>query len=638
MTNMDYVSLIEREDIRPFVANFFEDSLISKIPSNEILSLISYINKDIETKNFDLVYGSQYKKTISSYNTMNENQLNSNTHKMFLSIIRKYFGNSAFEYLSERKNLNIFNLSEIQVLNQKIFDIYGKDFVNRIINTDLRPQSLILIRDILSDEKMNKDFEYLYNFYENNIGFSQVNFEKMVRGWVTYKGLIQELRTSKISLSVKQKNALMEIFKDVDNEYSIFNIKALEDFYNIKNNDYIANKNIALSKYKNKDYAAATEILTKAFFKNFYGMDTEKYGENDYQISNNNPKILKKYFDLDDILLNEELKNNFTREEIELLKDLMKVLEANENQNFDLILKYCDKYENKGNELSLAGYGLLDKISKTFARNMIESLSTVEDLDKRARSEEKGIYIDLGARTYEGKEIDSPVYVLEGANFNFLSTTNFANGISGNQIKSDLVDSWFTYENGTTHISASYSTNEAMSNMEFHIAPYQLEGGITYLFDDAEIFSMGPGDVLSPEESRYSDVYSNDKTKFISAKKMEMQSKQLDYNEIVINRFNYNKKLGATSKIIPSAILCKGKIYEDHRVVAELFTKYCVERGLKPKGWKMPIVVVNRKVYREINNMKVRKIISKNSEYFLHNEVSEKEKINKVDLLKNVNR
>ena len=138
MSNIDYVSLIEKEDIRPYIANFFEDNLISKIPENEILSLISAINKDVADKTFSIVTSSQYKKTISSYNTMNEKQINSETHKTFMKIIEKYFGNQAFEYLSERKNINIFNLSEIHILNRKFFDIYGKNFVDRIVNTDLR--------------------------------------------------------------------------------------------------------------------------------------------------------------------------------------------------------------------------------------------------------------------------------------------------------------------------------------------------------------------------------------------------------------------------------------------------------------------------------------------------------------------
>ena len=60
------------------------------------------------------------------------------------------------------------------------------------------------------------------------------------------------------------------------------------------------------------------------------------------------------------------MKKVFTTEEIELLQDLIEVLRANENHDFNLVNKYCSKYENKGNELSLAGCGLLDKIPKHF--------------------------------------------------------------------------------------------------------------------------------------------------------------------------------------------------------------------------------------------------------------------------------
>jgi hypothetical protein len=224
-----------------------------------------------------------------------------------------------------------------------------------------------------------------------------------------------------------------------------------------------------------------------------------------------------------------------------------------------------------------------------------------------------------------------------------MSSTIYRTGLSGFKVGENFAQSWFEYENGTSHISCSYSTQDSLSNMEFHEGENRER--VTYLFDDVEIFTMGSTDIFTPEKVRVSDVYSDDSTKFMSASKMAEKSANIQYNEIGISRYNYDgESVEFGGKIIPSAILCCDTISDFQAKVAEDFTKYCIENGLRPEGWKMPIIVVNKARYEEIQAQKAKGLITKNSEYFIHEspkaEKEEKEKIIKENVeieQKNIN-
>ena len=614
--NFNYLSLIKNKKIIKLVKNFFEKSVVSFIPREKVLELIDAINDDLDNHIFGFVLDRR------ALHTMNEEQLNSKTHKLFLEIVKDYFGESAYKTLSERKNLNIFNTTEIHVLHQEIFDNFGASFVNRILNNDLTPQSLIVIKDILTDKEKMEDFRYFYNLYESYFGLDQVNFEKMIRGYDSYKSLIKELRCSNLDLSDELINTLSEVFNDYTNKYNICDVQDLNNFYLLKNKAYDSLKNKSLELASMRSYSEAVELLTVGVFKNFYGLEYEQ-ANGMFSILNMNAYCFNKYYDIDEIINNKSMSSMFSDEEIEALIDLKKInqlatKEVNTKEDFKELLTYCKKYEKKGNKIDKYILNLFNKVHGVFAYDIGNSISKINDIKSRAKGDEIGIYENSISLTVSGKEVDLPVYVLDGADFAFVSSTVYPYGFSGHKVTGDLAKSWFEYENGTTHISCSYSTQNNLTNLEFQkIEDYASQ--VTYIFDDVEMFMMGPEDIFTPELIRISNVNSGNRTKIMSSEKLAFETKKkgVAYNEVGISRYSYSGDVRYGGKIIPSAILCCDNINDFQLKVAKEFSEYCVKHGLKEERWKMPLILVNKEKYLELEMMKSRKLINKNSECFL---------------------
>lgn len=631
----NYLELIEDETIRKIVSNFFDPSVSSFVSPKRLKELAIAINEDVEE---NLIFSLKehnrtWEMVSNSYNMMNEDQLNSKTHQIFLTIIKESFGKSAVKLLKQRKNLNVFNLSEVHVLHQEIFDNFGESFVNRILNNDLTPQSLIIIKNVLSNKEEMANFKYFYDFYTKNVGNSHVDFEKMIRSYDSYKELISNIRKEGKKLSNDQKETLTDILRDKDNKYSINTVEGLNDFYKTKQKKYIIDKQWAMNSYNHVSKKIGARELANAIFENYFGVKTEKNNEK-FSILDRNPYNICKYYDIRDLLRN-HVSSELSKDEIEMLEDMYEIYMLIDDADFedpiDDLKEIAEKYEKKGNKTSLVAASMFDKLPKTFEKEMIDSLLKVDQIKEKVDNKEKGIYEEKNPRTEDGVEVNVPVYVLDGADFAFLSTTNYYRGLSGNDIVGDLATSWFEYENGTSHICCSYANQDKLSNLEFN----KLFNGkqVTYLFDDAEIFTMGTIDIYSPETPRVSNIFSSKLTKIMFSSKLAEETANKRYNEVGINRYDYSGEIKYGGKIIPSAILCSGKITNEQLLAAESFTKYCVENGLKPRGWKMPIVVVNKDRYLEIQKMKSEGLISKNSEYFSKKEenVTKEETIKKEE-------
>ena len=136
---------------------------------------------------------------------------------------------------------------------------------------------------------------------------------------------------------------------------------------------------------------------------------------------------------------------------------------------------------------------------------------------------------------------------------------------------------------------------------------------------------MSPSDINSSKEARVSDVEVSDNARFMVADKLIKNTALGNYNEVDIDRFDFEDSKEFGGKTIPSAILCSDEIGDVQAKAAEAFTKYCVENGLKPKGWKMPIIVVKKAKYSELEKKHRKMLFEKNSEYFLKKEVESKE-------------
>lgn len=628
---VDYLSKIENPDIRNLVSDFFDKSVLQLVPASELSKFVETINRDVRNGVFapsikEDPYTHKKKVVIDAFNTMTENQLNSESHQMFLGIIKNYFGKSAYETLKQRKNLNVFNVSEIHVLHQEIFDNLGPAFVNRILNNDLTPESLVIVKDVLVNPEQMKDFKYYYDFYNKYIGDSQVDFESMIKGWVAHRDLVKELRLNKEKLTEPEINAIIEIFKSRTNEKNVRGVKGVKNFYKMKDNKYKVAK--AKAEVMNaRDNFKATKELASAILENFFGVSVIESDSDRFYISQRDPGTIQKFYDIYDMMNNPKmLEGIFSEEETEMLKLLFDITTKSKGYKFDSLLEIAKQCEAKGNyECSRLSANLLARVPKVFERDMLSTVTKVDDMAQRIARGENGISIDKNPITTYGQAISSPVYRFDGADFTFLSSTIYKEGLSYIKVGDNFAESWFEFENGTSHVSCSYANQDNMCNLEFNDTLFHIgEDRVTYLFDDADIFVMSQGDIYTPHEERLSDVYSKYDPNFMSASKLAERTDSDRYNEIGISRYNYNGEIMQGGKIIPSAILCNGEITPFQAKVAEQFTEYCISHGLKPEGWKMPIVVVNKERYKEIQEQKARGLITKNSEYFVHEEPREK--------------
>lgn len=629
--NKDYLEMIEDVNIRKLVSNFFEPSVLECISPKMASSLVDAINEDVRNGVFTLkTHNRTQERVTNSYNLMSEEQLHSKTHQLFLKAINDGFGKSAVKTLKQRKNLNIFNMNEVHVLHQEVFDAFGEGFVNRILNNDLTPQSLIIIKNILSNKEEMDNFKYYYDFYTKNVGEKQADFERMIRSYDQYKGLITEIRNNKHKLTPKQKETLTDVLNDKDNRYNISTISDIDHFYEIRGQRYMVDKARAQEKFREGSMYSMSEgieELANALFRNYYGVEAEKK-RSKFTIMDRNPYSICRYFDVEEASKG-DLSRVFTKDELEMLEDMHTIVSTTNSMRkeeaYRSLLQMCEKYEKKSNNVSLVAARMFDKLPKTFEREMVDSLTRVDIIKERANSKEKGVYVEKNPKTVDGKDVELPVYVFDGADFSFLSTTNYTTGLSGNSIVGDIATSWFEYENGTMHICCSYANQDNLSNLEFN-RMFDPENQVSYLFDDAEIFTMGHGDIFTPESPRVSNVYSEGATKFMTTSKMAERTTVGSYNEVDINRYDYSgDSVDYAGKIVPSAILCCDEISLAQLNAARSFTKYCVENGLKPQGWQMPLVVVNKERYLEIQKMKKKGLITKNSEYFMSQEEKKKE-------------
>jgi hypothetical protein len=589
---------------------------------------------------------------------MSDEEFKSQTHTQFLGIIKKYYGKSAYEMLKQRRNINIFNITEVNALHQQVFDNFGDAFVNRIINNDLSPESLVIVKQILSDEKKMKIFKNYYDFYTENIGKGQADFEKMIRGYHNFESLFEELTENNVKLKDPIKSTLVDILSDHKNPLQVRTLDDVNDFYNQKKRMYELNKsNYRVDAFYNP---AAPHEMAQNIFSTFFGLD-DSYLRNkarNFDILQTNPFLLCEVYNIDNLLQDPKVNAMFSKEEREMLLDMQEIVKTiKEYDEYDAeslqkcvlrLREFEDKYEQKGPMTSQIAQRMMSKLPKTAEISINASISRVSDMEERVARGENGISKLTGYKMGNGKTVDYPVYFFDGADFAFLSTTNYAHGLSGNDIEGDLATSWFEFENGTPHICCSYATNDCLSNLEFH---KEFDGdSYTCLFDEMELFTMGNTDIFSPEQPRVSNVFSRARSTMFSTGEELARRTKSSYNEVDINRFNYSGQINYGGKIIPSAILCSGEIKPEHVAVAESFTKYCVEHGLKPEGWKMPIVLVDKEKYLHLKAEKKKAIMYKESQEIMkdfketmqkdniisNNQEIEEKEINKKDI-KNTN-
>jgi len=613
---INYLEKISDSRTRNYLINFFEKSVIQNIPPKVLLNLIDCINDDV---NADII------KFGENNHILKQVQTDSKSHKAFLSIIKNYFGKDAYKLLKERKNLSIFNLKEVHVLHQEIFDNLGEKFVNNVLNYEL-DGALVTIPMLLSDKEEMKKFKFFHEFYTENIGSKPHHYNTLFLKYDKYKPLIKEITQKKLKLTNEQKEILKEIFRDEENSYSINSIDELNDYYKLKSNKYLLNKQRAF-------HYNDPRILKSTILSNFFGLKKSSYSNGYFAGDSKCISNILKFYDIDDILNKRQNIEGveFSDEELEIIKDLKELDDA----NFEETLKIAEKYEKKGNKISSTVLGLIDKIPLTFTKNMLDSISRIDQLEEKCNRNEQGIK--------KGEAEGFPTYTLNGTDFAFLQTTNFIgdSGLSGNRLEGDLAESWFTFENGTSHISCSYINQDKQCSIEFADC-HERKEKISYLFDDADIQTMGNDDIFTPFENRVANIYSDTRTtQFMYTDKLISKSGKsggasFEYNEVAINRYNLNTNtIRFGGKIIPSAILANGQVNQKHIDAAKSFTDFLIKNGLKDPDYKMPIVVVDKQAYKAKKLLSFAQSLHTSQEETANNDI-EKENINSAIKKENI--
>lgn len=578
---------------KEFLKYFFDPNIIKNFDEKDVEQLVEAINNDLAIKVNSFkrlfpvaeVYDHQDNSYFKSFGELSNQQIKSDSHQKFLSMIGKYYGKDAKKLLKDRRNISLFNVREIHVLNQKIFDNLGPEFVNIVLNYELEGVSPV-ISNILNDDEKMANFKYFYNSYRKLLGNDPHNFKNMFEKFDAYEPLIESIVKNKVKLSKEQEKLLKQVFNDPRNTYNIKDIEDLNSYYALKD------KWFERELQKNsKDL----DLLKNSTFKYLFNVNYPKEGMPLYSTDlTENIRNLLEHYDLDDFIkYHHGVK--VSKQEEKIIEDMKKLAGA---ENVEDILQIVNQYDSK-KEVALTTQDLLKKIPTSFNHSFNDSVTKISKLEESTLKKEEGIKKSVVK--------DVPIYVLEGKNFAFISSTTLENGISGNRPGEDLAKSWFTYEQGTSHICTSYvaatDTENCFRAWEFNPS----QNGITYVFDEFEILAMNTQDISSPKRSRESKLeafttqfsYSD---KFVHKQTSEEFNKSkapTQYNEIAINRYLLNGKedIRFGGKIIPSAIMCDSKISEKHINAANEFTKFLIENGLKPEGYKMPIVVVDKEKY-----------------------------------------
>jgi len=580
---------------KEFLRYFFEPTIIKDFSQKDVEKFIKVIDEDVAIKvnSFRTLFhvgevedqqGNTYYKSSGK---LSESQFNSKSHQMFLKLIGKYYGKPALNLLKERKNISIFNIQEIHVLNKKIFDNLGEEFVNTILNYEIKGASTT-IANMLNDDNKMKNFKCFYNLYQKLIVKNPHDYATMFEKFDFYEPLIESVIENKGKLSKGQKETLKQVLNDSKNTYNIKDINDLNEYYNLKNKWF----EHEIQKSKNLEEQKVV-IFTRLFNVGYM----EKGLEYSANLSSNIRNLIDN-FDIQEFM-DKHHGVDLSEYEKKILNDIQKLANS---KTQDEMWKIFNE-NSKDTKLALATQDLLNKIPYSFNHSFNQSVTKVDSLKESCKKNEEGVK----ASNQEG----IPVYTLEGKNFAFLSTTILEHGWSGNSLGKNLADAWFTYEQGTSHICSSYVAATDTENCFKSWSFIPDKGGVSLVFDEFQILGMDTRDITTQNASRRPELMAsitqfsyNDKFINKQGENGDEKSKNSRYNEVAINRYSLNgsKDIRFGGKIIPSAILCDSKVTDAHIETAKQFTEFLVTNGLKPKDYQMPIIVVNKEKYIEKQN------------------------------------
>lgn len=274
----------------------------------------------------------------------------------------------------------------------------------------------------------------------------------------------------------------------------------------------------------------------------------------------------------------------FTNEELQQLKVATIINKINNKEELrELYIKLSMNMEMIN---SLNFHETKKKIPKQYSKDIVESLTSIDELRRRGKSKEEGI-------SYEKLEDGTEIINLNGADFRML-VHYFIGGGVGIEIPQCNKDKlWKYFENGTSTISTSFEGKTTVS----HLADI----GICFTdFPEEQIINISSQDAHTTHDIASLEPVSMGNYRYAEdAYKMNEEDQFDSYSEVVMLRSLANldsiKNNTFSGRIMPSYITVYYDEKNDDTGLAKGLAKQFGVDG-KP----IPIVRINKKIYDEI--------------------------------------
>jgi hypothetical protein len=535
----------------------------------------------------------------------------SDYQKEFLSIMRDVYGEHAVEILNERPNLTLGNIPNIRVFHPTIYENLGKNFVNFMININYNQVTEVMsfdsiIETIINNPEDMEAFKLCKSIVESGAEESVYNYNRLFRAYSRYSDLmrdcVQTLKSNPDAINADKFETIKDIIVRED-ESRVLNLEDVESNASQIREKYNREMNMAIRPSQVKKI-----ILNRFFGVSFSPDSAVKF----YRTTRNAKKLIESYgigkiVKYEEMLASEGKPTHLDQSELKILKIMYAVTMYGGETAEETVRVLKDMYktldQNAEQVIRPADVSsILAKIPEIYAEEINSRVTIVADLEKKLDAGEKGISKQYHTVMRNGVEHKVPVITLKGADYGFYASTLNAN-LSGYRSDEGVADTWFEYENGVSHISASLVTHESRkSAMEFEEENSAYFTVVIPKSDD--ILAMGSDDIFSPAGMRVAEVYaeSNDGYKFADEVITKTGQGEYDYNEFVFSRYSMDRS-SYSNKILPEAVIRNGTKLTQQLLDGALdFQIYMRERGLIAPDAEFPIILVDRQAYDTIDN------------------------------------
>ena len=261
--------------------SYYEES-IKLIFENEKIDLLKLLfNKDILNANSpDII--NEYLQTMVKYGRVDE---------QFRQIIYNTYGEKALKILMERKELDIFAITSLEVFDSRILDNFSEEFVNDLISYNIKDFSLFL--NIIKNDNDLELFKKYYSILSDVMGRNVETIQKAILEFYFNKSLLEQVNNVKLT-EIQQIN-LISCLCSMENQYDISSLEELDNFDIISKNKMLEELEEAKAIYDVKEVISMNILGLKyagdmvkrdygdsvAFLVNIYGFDNELCGLDD---------------------------------------------------------------------------------------------------------------------------------------------------------------------------------------------------------------------------------------------------------------------------------------------------------------------------------------------------------------------